>query len=252
MRTIWLAVWMVGLGLLASAGQGECTLEVQPGASIQEALAAAPPGAVICLPQGSWEENLVVTKSVTIRGQGAERTRISGSGGTDPFCISQPVIWIKGEGAPITVIIEDLAIQGPPGSGSWWGLPHGLVAQGTARVEVRGVTVSGVPGFGIWLTGSAQATIQDTVVRENQYGIWLSDEALATLVRVRVSHNGGYNVALRGASRATITDSISEGAGLYGVFVDERAQLTLTGCRLIGGQVGCCWPVRRRAPWRIA
>ncbi|HEC63313.1 MAG TPA: hypothetical protein ENI38_02850, partial [Candidatus Acetothermia bacterium] len=206
MRKLWLVLGAAaGLSIAVVAigdPQAGCTVWVEPGASLQAAVDAAPPGAVICLPQGSWEENLVITKSVTIRGQGVERTRISGSGGTDPFFISQPVIWIKGEGKPITVIIEDLAIQGPPGSGSWWGLPHGLVAQGTAWVEVRGVRVSGLPGIGIWLSESAQGAIRDTAVLENEHGVWLSDEAQATLEGVRAAHNRMHNIALGGASRA--------------------------------------------------
>ncbi|HEC63484.1 MAG TPA: hypothetical protein ENI38_03765, partial [Candidatus Acetothermia bacterium] len=242
MRKLWLVLGAAaGLSIAVVAigdPQTGCTVWVEPGASLQAAIAAAPPGAVICLPQGSWEENLIITKSVTIRGQGAERTRISWSGGTDPFFISQPVIWIKGEGEPITVIIEDLAIQGPPGSGSWWGLPHGLVAQGTAWVEVRGVRVSGNPGIGIWLSESAQGAIRDTAVLENEHGVLLSDEAQATLEGVRAAHNRMHNIALGGASRARITNSIVEEAGFYGVTVGEQAQLTLSECQLIGGANG--------------
>jgi len=44
-----------------------CTIAVNPGESIQLAIDQAPDGAVICLPPGTWHENLTINKSITLR-----------------------------------------------------------------------------------------------------------------------------------------------------------------------------------------
>ena len=65
------------------------TVTVQPGQSIQEAIDAAPAGAVILLSEGEWEENLEITKDLTLKGAGPGKTVIKNPGCRDP------VLWIR-------------------------------------------------------------------------------------------------------------------------------------------------------------
>jgi pectin methylesterase-like acyl-CoA thioesterase len=53
-----------------------CQVFVQPGESIQAAIDAALEGAVICLAAGEWQEDIAITKSLTLMGQ---RGRAPGS-----------------------------------------------------------------------------------------------------------------------------------------------------------------------------
>ena len=62
--------------LITVVGQADeaCTIALKPGESIQAAIDAAPDSAVICLPAGTWKENIVNDKPVTLRGAGDPST----------------------------------------------------------------------------------------------------------------------------------------------------------------------------------
>ncbi|HZJ16468.1 MAG TPA: M56 family metallopeptidase, partial [Chthoniobacteraceae bacterium] len=53
------------------------TIEVAPGQSIQAAIDAAPAGAIIRLGAGEWKERIIISKPLTLRGEGWEKTRIT-------------------------------------------------------------------------------------------------------------------------------------------------------------------------------
>ena len=80
----------VALGLLAlfiaagnngKVGLGQsCSVTLNPGQSIQNAIDSVSAGAVICLAEGIWQENLIITKDdLLLRGEGPSRTIVSGS-----------------------------------------------------------------------------------------------------------------------------------------------------------------------------
>lgn len=82
-RLLGLVLLLVGLGLVGSLGPGlaqSCTVTLNPGQSIQRAVDSVSAGAVICLAEGAWQENLVVTKDdLILRGQGRSKTFVTGS-----------------------------------------------------------------------------------------------------------------------------------------------------------------------------
>ena len=96
--TLWvlLLVLAVGVSVLADDGSMAWPVEdclciwVDPEASIQAQIDAAPPGSTLCLPEGTWRESLVIDKPLTLRGQGPERTIIQAAiiqdGGWPPQC----------------------------------------------------------------------------------------------------------------------------------------------------------------------
>jgi nitrous oxidase accessory protein NosD len=87
--SVLVGVLVVAAGALAEEAL-ECTVTVQPGQSIQAAIAGAQEGAVICLGEGSWQENLKIEKALTLRGQGAQKTVIDG------IQEGYPVVWVVG------------------------------------------------------------------------------------------------------------------------------------------------------------
>jgi parallel beta-helix repeat protein len=146
---------------------------VQPGESIQAAIDQATKGDVLCLAEGTWEENLVIEKSLTLRGMSAERTVIDG------VQEGYPVVWImgpEGEAQTVSVKVEGLTITGAEGGCADPDkeiCAHGVLIQGAAQVAITDSTISG-NGDSILLWGSAQATIEGNEIINNQgYGVAL-------------------------------------------------------------------------------
>ncbi|WP_374703238.1 nitrous oxide reductase family maturation protein NosD [Cupriavidus pauculus] len=67
--------WLLGLAFITNAA-GAAVIDVQPGASIQQAIAAARDGDEIRIARGYYEENLRIDKPLTLRGVG--RPTVSG------------------------------------------------------------------------------------------------------------------------------------------------------------------------------
>ena len=156
-----------GSGSLAAEG---CTITLSPGESIQQAIDDAPPGAVICLEEGTWEENLVIEKSVTLRGAGPGKTVIRSAGKT------RPVVWIRG--SEIEVILEGLTI-----TGAWGGLwtdEAGLLVRGSARVSLTECIVAGNEKDGLHVGKSAWVGLKDCWISDNAH-CGISKERKATV-----------------------------------------------------------------------
>jgi len=181
-------------GALAQA-QAECTVAVQPGESLQAAIDAAEEGAVIYLPAGTWEENIVIEKSLTLRGAGAEETVIVG------VKEGYPVVWIMGpeEAQTVSVKVEGLSITGAEGECADLDkgiCAHGVLIQGAAQVAITGSTISGNWRNGIELRGSAQAVITGSTISANgANGIHLLEKAILRLVDSRILRNQQYGVS---------------------------------------------------------
>lgn len=179
--------------------QEPCTITVHPGESIQEAIDAAPEGAVLCLTEGTWTEVLTLTKSLTLRGAGASRTLIKPSR-------TGPIVVIRSEAdKPIPhVVIEDLAIQGAKGF-----LAYGIALLYEAQATILRCAVSDCTWSGISLWHDARALISDCTLSDN--------------------HLAGLEIAFR--SEAEVTWSEVTG-NLVGIMVHGEAHGTITDCTI--------------------
>ena len=234
---IWILAIVVGLstGALLAQAMPECTIWVQPGESIQAAIDAAPEGAVICLPAGIWEENIVIEKSITLRGMGAEQTIIDGI--EDGY----PVVWIMGpeeEVQAISVQIEGLTITGADGRCADEEeriCAHGVLIQGSAQVAITRSTISGNGVAGIMLLGSAQAEITNATISENgKGGIVLLDSAQTEITGSTISGNGVAGIMLADSAQAVITSSTISENGKGGIVLVGSAQAVITDSSIVG------------------
>ncbi len=199
-------VALLGVGLLA---QEPCTITVQPGESIQAAIDAASEGAVICLAEGEWEEHLDIGKSLTLRGEGSDRTTIRGHEG-DVSVIRVQV----GQ-----VILEELSVTG---SGD-----HGTMIQDSAQVTMRDCTVTDNRREGIRVQNAAQITITDSTVQANRRGgMALSDEAQATITRSVFRDNDWDGITLVGYAQVTISESELHG-NEGGIWMEGSSQAVI-------------------------
>ncbi len=198
-------------------------MHVQTGSSIQTAIAAAPPGAVISVPAGEWRGDLRIDKPLTIAGAGAGRTRIVG---TSP---GYPVVWISGVQTG-SVRISDLTVTGAqagscgdPGNDV---CADGIRVQDRVRLVLTDCTVTGNARYGVYADGTAHVVLARGTVSHNRFGIRLEDSAGARVDTATIAENG-FGIALSGGASATVMGCTVAGNAQEGVIVADSAHLTL-------------------------
>ncbi|KOX19494.1 MULTISPECIES: right-handed parallel beta-helix repeat-containing protein [unclassified Streptomyces] len=228
--------------------------------SLAAALEAAGDGDVLTVAPGTYRENLVVRRAVTLRGA---------EGGAGPVRIAPP------DGVPLTVrasvVLQDLHVEGQdvaaPALLVEDGTPElldlrimtrsaaGIEVRGAARPTVRRCTVDNAAGIGIAVLDGAGGVFEECeVVSAGQAGVSVRGGAHPRLERCRVHHASGAGIAVTGegsalegvgcevyeikgaglqiASRGTahLTDSSVHRTSADGITLDTDAVLTLSDC----------------------
>lgn len=203
--------------------QANCTVTVKPGESIQKAIDSVQEGAVICLATGTWEENITVRKSLTLRGAGQEYTSIK----SKPFPIIQltqpPVILIQSS-VEKSVLVEGLNISGAR-------LDVGVRVQGRARATFSHVRIFDNRFGDLVAEGSSEMIIINAYLSH----ISVRDSSRANLSNVEVYQ--GF-VDVRGSASLVITNSrILLGVGLPSLQATASAQVSIVGSTISGGSI---------------
>ncbi|MDK1474740.1 right-handed parallel beta-helix repeat-containing protein [Streptomyces sp. 549] len=209
-------------------------------ASLAAALEAAGDGDVLTIAPGTYRENLVIERAVTLRGP--ER---AGSGS---------VRITPADGVPLTVraaaVVRDLQIEGQDSAApallvedstpELIGLrvmtrsAAGIEVRDGARPTVRRCTVDNPAGLGVSLSGGAGGLFEECeVVAAGQSGISVRDGAHPRLDRCRVHHASGAGLSLtgEGSSVEAVGCEFYEIKGT-GVQVASRAVGQLTDCQV--------------------
>ncbi|MEV7086049.1 right-handed parallel beta-helix repeat-containing protein [Streptomyces sp. NPDC093085] len=229
-------------------------------ASLAAALEAAGDGDILTVAPGTYRENLVVTRAVTLRGA-------EGSLGSVRIA---PV-----DGVPLVVrasaTVQDLHVEGQDATAPALlvedGTPEladlrivtrsaaGIEVRGAARPTVRRCTVDNPAGVGIAVLDGAGGVFEECeIVAAGQAGISVHGGAHPRLERCRVHHSSGSGLSVTGegsglealgcevyeikgtgvriASRATVhlTDSSVHRTSADGITLDTDAVLTLSDC----------------------
>ncbi|MGW4032368.1 right-handed parallel beta-helix repeat-containing protein [Streptomyces sp. NPDC004838] len=229
-------------------------------ASLSAALEAASDGDVLTVAPGTYRENLVVQRAVTLRGP-------EGSAGS--------VRIAPADGVPLTVrasaTVQDLHVEGQDAMAPALlvedGTPEladlristrsaaGIEVRGAARPTVRRVTVDNPAGVGIAVLDGAGGVFEECeVVSAGQAGVSVRGGGHPRLERCRVHHASGAGLTVTGegsgleaigcevyeikgagvqiASRASahLTDSSVHRTAADGVTLDTDAVLTLSDC----------------------
>jgi Cdc6-like AAA superfamily ATPase len=206
-------------------------------ASLAAALEAASDGDVLTVAPGTYRENLVVQRAVTLRGP-------EGSPGSVRLA---PV-----DGVPLTVrgsaVVQDLHVEGQDSAA-----PAVLVEEGTpefadlrimtrsaagfevragARPTVRRCTVDNPAGVGIAVVDGGGGVFEECeVVAAGQSGVAVRGGARPRLERCRVHHASGAGLSVTGenSSLEAVGCEVYEVKG-SGVQVTGRATAHLTDC----------------------
>lgn len=227
-------------------------------ASLAAALEAAGDGDVLTVAPGTYRENLVIQRAVTLRGGDGGSVRIA-----------------PADGVPLTVrasaTLRDLHVEGQDAAAPALlvedGTPElldlristrsaaGIEVRGAARPTVRRCTVDNPAGVGIAVLDGAGGVFEECeVVSAGQSGVSVRGGAHPRLERCRVHHASGAGIAVNGegsglealgcevyeikgtglqiASRATahLSDSTVHRTSADGITLDTDAVLTLSDC----------------------
>ncbi|KRD02178.1 MULTISPECIES: right-handed parallel beta-helix repeat-containing protein [unclassified Streptomyces] len=206
-------------------------------ASLAAALEAAAEGDVLTIAPGTYRENLVVERSVTLRGP-------EGSPGSVRLA---PV-----DGVPLTVrasaVVQDLHVEGQDAAAPAVlveeGTPElldlrivtrsaaGIEVRGSARPTVRRCTVDNPAGIGIAVVDGGGGVFEECeVLAAGQAGVAVRGGARPRLERCRVHHTAGAGLSATGDHTAleAVGCEVYEVRG-SGVQVSARATAHLTDC----------------------
>ncbi|MFF1422387.1 right-handed parallel beta-helix repeat-containing protein [Streptomyces sp. NPDC058280] len=229
-------------------------------ASLAAALEAAGDGDVLTIAPGTYRENLIVSRAVTLRGP-------EGSLGSVRIAPT--------DGVPLTVrasaTVQDLHVEGQDAAAPALlvedGAPElmdlrivtrsaaGIEVRGSARPTVRRCTVDNPAGVGIGVLDGAGGVFEECeIVAAGQSGISVRGGAHPRLERCRIHHASGAGLSVTGegsgleaigcevyeikgtgvqiASRAAahLTDSSVHRTSADGITLDTDAVLTLSDC----------------------
>ncbi|MEU1532495.1 right-handed parallel beta-helix repeat-containing protein [Streptomyces fagopyri] len=206
-------------------------------ASLAAALEAAADGDVLTVAPGTYRENLVVQRAVTLRGP-------EGSPGSVRIA---PV-----DGVPLTVrasaVVQDLHVEGQDSAAPALlveeGTPElldmrivtrssaGIEVRGGARPTVRRCTVDNPAGVGIAVLDGGGGVFEECeVVAAGQSGIAVRGGGRPRLERCRVHHTSGAGLSATGenSSLEAVGCEVYEVKG-SGVQITGRAAAHLTDC----------------------
>lgn len=206
-------------------------------ASLAAALEAAADGDVLTVAPGTYRENLVVSRAVTLRGP-------EGSSGSVRIA---PV-----DGVPLTVrasaVVQDLHVEGQDSAAPALlveeGTPElldvrivtrsaaGIEVRGGARPTVRRCTVDNPGGVGIAVLDGGGGVFEECeIVAAGQSGVLVRGGGHPRLERCRVHHASGAGLSATGenSSLEAVGCEVYEVKG-SGVQVTARATAHLTDC----------------------
>jgi parallel beta-helix repeat protein len=213
-----LALLVLGLGLGTPVGLAQRTITVCPQgcqyAKIQEAITAASEGDTIQVKAGTYQENLTITKRLTLQGEGKDKVTIQGT----VTILSTKLVTLSG-----------FTVKG--GQGVYIEDSTTVVFSDNAFVES---TAEGL------LARSSSITVRGNLISRNKsYGLLLVLGSRALITGNTITSNGGDGINIV-ASQADIRDNIVRDNGGCGVRADADSTVTgsVTSANTSGNQAG--------------
>ncbi len=170
--------------------------------SIQRAVEEASPGDIIRVNSGTFEENVVVDKSLVLRGAD------SGSG--------KPVVDGKGVGSAITLSADRITLEGFVVRNGGFG-KAGIEVR-SDKNSIRNNLVTENKWYGISLSDSDDNVVSGNLVSKNKYGIWIPASSDGNrLTQNEFSKNANENAVDAGKNQweKNAYDDLGEGETEY-------------------------------------
>ena len=233
-----LVLFALAAGNSGQAGVAQpqgCTVTLNPGQSIQQAINETAEGAVICLSAGTFQENIEIKKSLTLRGTGREQTIIKGRENEKPIICMQAYPCTQSDNE-IEVVLEDLTLTGtgaprtfPPGEG-------GMNIGGKSKIKLIKIQVSANSFNGLTVWGASRVSVTDSQLTDNGgNGLQVGGSAEVGVTNSQISGNNYHGLSILESARVNLSNSlISDNGG--GLRVEDSAQVTLQNVNVVGNE----------------
>ncbi|MCX7782993.1 MAG: right-handed parallel beta-helix repeat-containing protein, partial [Meiothermus sp.] len=212
-------------------GQGS-PVAVPKGADLAKAIAEAPAGAVLRLEAGEYRlaRGLEIGKPLTLQGEGRDKTRIRSDAAN--FVLS---INVRGRFNALGISFEHFGsrIANVVVVGGGEAVFEKSRFQG-GKLELE----SGQGGDGIWVRGSARATLRSSEFLNNElHGVDVSEEAQVFLQGSVVRGNRDAGVAFYDEARGEVRGNTIERNNAHGIYVAGQARPLIEGNTLRGNRL---------------
>ncbi|MCK4718044.1 MAG: DUF2341 domain-containing protein, partial [Thermoplasmata archaeon] len=203
--------------------------------TIQSAVDDASAGHTLWVSAGTYNENVVIDKSLTLEGEDRDTTIIDGGGVGDVVYIG--VDWVNVTGFTMT------------GSGSNWddvgielsGVQNCRIDNNTANNNDYGIwlqlsssntithnTANNNTWFGILLDASSNNVVANNTANNNFLGIYLKSSSNNVVVNNNANNNTNYSIYLRSSNNNTITHNTANNNNDYGILLNTSNNNTIT------------------------
>jgi parallel beta-helix repeat protein len=164
--------------------------------SIQDAIDNySNPGDIVYVYSGTYYENVVVNKTITLTGEDKVTTVVDGGGSGDVVNITAD--WVN---------VSGLTIRNSGSEASWPDFDVGIKLYMAQNCSVINNNVSSNNGSGIFLYSSSNNNISDNTVSSNIYGIILYSSSFV-IISNNVIHGNGYGIALSSSSFVNVQEN---------------------------------------------
>ncbi len=203
--------------------------------SIAAAVRDAEIGALVSIQPGTYTENIVLDREITLvaeKGKGSVRI-ISGAHGpaltvrSAEGAIRDLVVEGRGTEPAITVTAGAVVISGCEITGGR------VQVSGGATPVFRECELHHTGDFGFYLGGDSRAVIENSNVGDvGAVGVMVDQGAAPTLSRVSVTRTGGHGIRITGSARGSFEDCAVTHTGAAAIAVDDSARPLLRACRI--------------------
>jgi parallel beta-helix repeat protein len=206
----YILLFSLCLGLVTDVRANELTVGTGQHTTIQAAVNAAQPGDTVLIPPGTYSENVLVNKSLTIKSSAGATTTI-----VTAAVPSNDVFLLSGS----NIRVEGLTLTGGRAGVEFSGASQCSVANLITRDNVYAVLVEHASnnkvstsnlsnnGYGIYLDGSSGNTFSDNEARNERGngnalgdGIYMRESNSNTIVQNVLSSNHVYGISLLSSS----------------------------------------------------
>jgi hypothetical protein len=201
---LMILAWLASHVLLASRPgfQQACTVHVTPEQSVQSASSTAEPNAVVCLSEGTWQEDILIRRDdLTIKGMGADKTIITGA------------LWIQGARR---ITVQGLTLR----NGAF-----GVKLDGGAFLTLQENRIEASTGNGVDIMHVGLATLESNFIGNHETGIFISLGSVVQLGRNEITKNRRDGVEIAASMVDLRENKINENA-VCGIRSDAGSTVT--------------------------